>query len=140
MDTTSLAYRVFRQMYDHDAYSQWLGIEAIETGAGSCVLEMRVREEMTNGFGIAHGGISYALCDSALAFAANGHGRQAVSIETSISHTERVAAGDLLRATAEEVSLTNRIGIYQVRVTKEDGQVVALFKGTVYRTSKNWFD
>ena len=126
-------------MHEKDAFSQWLGIECVKTGPGSCVLRMKVRSEMMNGFGIAHGGITYSLADSALAFASNSHGRKSVSVETSISHTTAVKAGDVLIAAAEELSLSNKIGVYQVRVARESGELVALFKGTVYRTSKEWF-
>ncbi len=138
MSEKSLSERVVDRMYDHDAFSQWLGIERLEVAAGRCVLRMTVREEMTNGFAIAHGGITYSLADSALAFASNGHGRMAVSVETSISHTVSLKAGDVITAVAEEISLTDKIGIYHVTVTDQEGRKVAFFKGTVYRTSKMW--
>ncbi len=126
------------KMYNGDAFSQWLGIERIEERAGYSKLKMTVREEMTNGFKIAHGGITYSLADSALAFASNSHGRQAVSIETSISHTKAVHIGDILIAEAIELNLTNATGIYDIKVTNQNDEVVALFKGTVYRTKKEW--
>ena len=78
------------KMYANDEFSKWLGIEILKVGEGSCQLKMTVRAEMTNGFKIAHGGITYSLADSALAFASNSHGRQAVSVETSISHTHKL--------------------------------------------------
>ena len=83
---------------DHDAFSKWLGIEVIAVEAGFATLRMTVREEMTNGFGIAHGGISYSLADSALAFASNGGGNQSVSLETAIHHLKPVQSGDTLEA------------------------------------------
>lgn len=126
------------KMYNGDAFSQWLGIERIEERAGYSKLKMTVREEMTNGFKIAHGGITYSLADSALAFASNSHGRQAVSIETGISHTKAVHIGDILIAEAIELNLTNATGIYDIKVTNQNYEVVALFKGTVYRTKKEW--
>lgn len=126
-------------MYDHDWFSQWLGIERVSVEPGSCVLRMSIREEMLNGFGIAHGGITYSLADSALAFASNGHGRMAVSVETSISHLEQLREGDVITATAEEMSLSNKIGVYHISVKNQKDEVVALFKGTVYRTGKDWF-
>ncbi len=135
-----LAIKVVNRMYDQDWFSQWLGIERLEVKEGRCVLRMKVRKEMLNGFQIAHGGITYSLADSALAFASNSHGRMAVSIETSISHTESVKENDVLTATAEEKSLSNKVGIYDIKVTNQDNKIVALFKGTVYRTSKNWFE
>ncbi len=132
------AKAVVDKMYNGDAFSQWLGIERMEEKAGYSKLRMTVREEMTNGFKIAHGGITYSLADSALAFASNSHGRQAVSIETSISHTKPVHIGDVIIAEAKELNLTNATGIYDVKVTNQNDEVVALFKGTVYRTKKEW--
>ena len=106
---------------------------------GHCKLRMKVRKEMLNGFAIAHGGITYSLADSALAFASNSHGRKSVSIETSISHTEPVKEGDVITATAEEINLGNKIAIYQINLTNQQNRLVALFKGTVYRTTDDWF-
>lgn len=139
MDAQSLAERVVARMYDHDPFSIWLGIERLLVARGRCELRMTVREEMLNGFSIAHGGITYSLADSCLAFAANSHGIQSVSVETSISHTRQVKAGDVLTATSEEMSLSRSIGIYHITVRDQDGRTVALFKGTVYRTGKPWF-
>jgi len=125
-------------MMSKDYFSQWLGIERLEEKEGFCKLRMTVRKEMCNGFEIAHGGISYSFADSALAFASNSHGRQAVSIETSISHLKPLRAGDIITATAEEKSRSNRIAIYDVRVEKENGELVALFKGTVFIKETEW--
>ena len=139
-DAQNLAERVVHGMMNRDAFSQWLGIEVLETAPRRSVVRMKVRPEMVNGFGVAHGGIAYSAADSALAFASNSHGRMSVSIETTISHVIAVKEGDVLTAVAEEVSLTNKIGIYHISVTNQEGKKVALFKGTVYRTGKNWFE
>lgn len=139
MEQPELARNVVDKMYTGDAFSQWLGIERVKVAPGSCVLRMKVREEMTNGFGIAHGGITYSLADSALAFASNAHGRMAVSVETSISHTQQLRAGEVITATAEEMSLSNKIAVYHITIRNANGESVALFKGTVYRSSKEWF-
>lgn len=125
-------------MFNNDPFSKWLGIERIEDGAGFSVLRMTVTAEMLNGFNVAHGGICYSLADSALAFAANGHGIQSMSIETSISHTKTVSEGDILTATAKELSVTKKTGVYQVDIENQNKEIVALFRGTVYRTSKGW--
>ncbi len=125
-------------MFNNDPFSLWLGIERIKDELGNSVLKMKVRKDMLNGFGIAHGGIAYAFADSALAFASNSHGRQALSVETSISHTKKVNEGDVLSTRVKELSLTNKIGIYQVFVENQDKELVAVFKGTVYRTEKYW--
>ena len=136
---STLPRRVLARMLDHDPFSQWLGIDPVEVGSGRCVLRMTVRREMCNGFAIAHGGITYSIADSCLAFALNSHGIQAMSIETSISHTRPVKEGDVLTAVAEEKSLRRSIGVYHITVTDQHGEQVALFKGTVFRTGKPWF-
>jgi acyl-CoA thioesterase len=126
-------------MMAKDYFSQWLGIKVLGAGNGTSKLSMVVRKEMLNGFGIAHGGITYCLADSALAFSSNSHGKKAVSVETSISHTISVAEGDELVAEAKEEHCSNKIGIYSIVIKRVgDNAVVALFKGTVYRTSKDW--
>jgi acyl-CoA thioesterase len=139
MSDQTLAQRIVDTMYDRDWFSQWLGIEWVLIEAGKCILKMTVRKEMLNGFEIAHGGICYSLADSALAFASNSHGRKAVSVETSISHLVSCKEGDIITAIAEEISLSNKIGIYHIVITNQENKKVALFKGTVYRTSKDWF-
>jgi len=138
MESNSLPEKVVGKMFDADWFSQWLRIERLEVKQGRCVLRMTIRKEMLNGFAIAHGGITYSLADSALAFASNSHGRMSVSVETSISHTESLKEGDVIIATAEEMSLSNKVAVYHVTVTNQNNKVVALFKGTVYRTSKEW--
>lgn len=138
MDTKRLAEDIVARMMREDAFSRWLGIEVVEVSAGHCILQMTVNAEMLNGFAIAHGGITYSLADSALAFASNSHGRKAVSVETSISHTQPVREGDTLVAIAEEEYLGDKIGIYRVRVQNRSGETVAVFKGVVYRTAKEW--
>lgn len=139
MDAKALAERVVARMYDNDPFSIWLGIERAEVLPGRCVLRMTVNGSMLNGFSIAHGGISYSLADSALAFASNSHGIQCVSVETSIAHTRPVKEGDRLTATATELERSRRFGRYDVRVTDQENKTVALFRGTVFRTGKPWF-
>lgn len=139
MDPNELARRVVTRMYDNDPFSIWLGIERITVEAGRCVLRMTVRQEMLNGFSIAHGGITYSLADSCLAFASNSHGIQSVSIETSIAHTRQVKEGDVLTATSTELQRGERFARYDVRVTDQRGKDVALFRGTVFRTGEPWF-
>lgn len=134
----SKAEEIVHRMFDNDAFSKWLGIEVLEIGEGISSLRMKVRKEMLNGFDVLHGGITYSLADSALAFASNAYGRKSMSIETSISHTFPCTEGDVLTTKTVERSLTNKIGVYDISVTNQDNKVVALFKGTVYRSDKNW--
>ncbi len=138
MNSNNLSEKIVNKMIEGDAFSQWLGIEIIKVEEGFCELNLTVREEMTNGFKIAHGGITYSLADSALAFASNSHGRKSVSVETSISHTKQCLVGDVLTAKAIEKSISHKIAIYEITITNQKDETVALFKGTVYRTSKDW--
>lgn len=136
MDPKQRAVNVVDQMYEKDYFSQWLGIERLEDAPGRSILRLTIRKEMLNGHGTAHGGITYSMADSAFAFASNSHGRRSVSIETSISHMAPLYEGDIIIATATEEKVGHKIGFYQVRIAKTDGTLVALFKGTVFRTSE----
>ncbi len=129
---------IVNTMMHNDFFSQWLGIQVKDVSEGSCKLLLTVRKDMLNGFGIAHGGITYCMADSALAFASNSYGNQCVSIETSISHTSKVKEGDVLTATAKELNRGHKIAIYEVSIHNQDGKNVGLFKGTVYNTEKKW--
>ena len=135
----NIPQKIVNKMFNQDAFSQFLGIEIVDISKGYCQLKMTVRKEMLNGFQIAHGGISYSLADTALAFAANTHGKKCISMETSISHTEGVHTGDILTATTEELSYTEKMGLYLITISNQDNKEIAYFKGTVYRTSKDWF-
>ena len=134
------AQKIVNTMINGDAFSKWLGIEVIKVSEGFCKLEMTVRAEMTNGFNIAHGGISYSLADSALAFAANSDGVQSLSIETTISHTKKVLSGDKLTAETKEISKNEKNAVYNISITNQENVEVAHFKGTVYRTKKKWLN
>ncbi len=125
------------KMLSQDAFSQWLGIEILECEIGRCKVAMTVRKEMLNSMNKAHGGITYSLADTAFGFAANTHGKFAVSIETSINHIEAVNEGDYLTAESVIEKVNNKLGFNIIEV-KRDEELVALFKGVVYRTQKDW--
>lgn len=131
-------HEIVQLMLAADAFSQWMKIEVESITRGSCTLACTVNAEMLNGFHILHGGISYSLADSALAFASNSYGNQCVSIETSISHTKPARLGDTLRAICTELHRGKTIGIYEVKVINQTQQLVALFKGTVHISEKVW--
>lgn len=120
-------------LFKKDAFSQWLGITIEQCTEGACTLTMVVRTEMCNGFGLAHGGITYALADSALAFASNHAEVEALSIDTSISHMKALKTGDIIVARAITKKVTGKLAWYDVTVETIDGELAALFKGTVYR-------
>jgi len=132
------AQEIVQEMYTGDAFSKWLGIEVLENKAGYALLEMTVRAEMCNGFGIAHGGISFSLADSALAFAANGYGKHALSIETAISHHKPITDGTKILAEAQEIKEGRTLGVYQVSIKNEEGVLLASFKGTILRKDIDW--
>jgi len=134
---TFSAVEIPHHMLANDAFSQWLGIEVVEVKEGYCKVQMIIREGMLNSMKKAHGGITFSLADTAFGFAANTHGRKAVSIDCTINHIEALEAGDIITAESEVKSLKNKLGFYNVEVKKGD-QLVALFKGVVYRTSAEW--
>ena len=125
-------------MLEGDELTRWLGCEVVESKKGYCKLKMVVRKEMANGFHIAHGGISFSLADSAIAFAANAHGRHAVSLNTSIRHLKPVLVGDTLIAEAKVVNLSHKIVNVDAAVFNGDGEVVADLQATGYRKSEQW--
>jgi len=145
-----LPQRVVQKMLEQDSFSRWLGITVDEIGPGRCVVSLTVRPEMLNGFGLCHGGITFSLADSALAFASNSHGRVAMSIEAGMAYPASVKVGDRISAVAAEESCTNRIGVYSVIVRLEgiaqvevssatpndSAKPVGVFRGTVYRTDR----
>jgi acyl-CoA thioesterase len=128
---------VFDVMYRRDAFSQWLGITLIEIKEKYCQIKMTVREEMTNGFQIAHGGIAYSLADSCLAFAANTEGIQAITIESAIHHLKAIQAGDELIATASNIHSSTRLSHYEIKILNQRGTLVAWMKGIVYKKLEN---
>lgn len=135
-----LAERVVKGMLERDAFSAWLGLELLEIRPRYAAVRMTVRPDMMNGFGVCHGGVTFGLADSAFAFAANTHGRVTVSIDNSISYPAAVSTGDVLTAIAVEESAANRIAFYAVRVTNQHDGLVALFRGTVYKTTRGHFE
>lgn len=133
---------VVDRMMAGDAFSRWLGVEVLEVAARRAVIRMTVRPEMANGFGIAHGGIVYALADSAFAFATNsaGGGAVSVAVDCTMSYPAAVRVGDVLTATGVEQSGSRKLGFCEVTVRNQEDAVVGHFRGTSYRTSRSLFD
>jgi acyl-CoA thioesterase len=139
MKKNTLPAAIVDEMMRNDFFSQWLGIEVISISEGNCVLRMKIRKDMLNGFGIAHGGIAFSLADSALAFASNSGNRKSLVLDASMSFLAPVNEHDILTATAAEHNSTRKTGIYMVDVVNQDARKVALFKGIVFRKSDEWF-
>jgi acyl-CoA thioesterase len=138
-DEQALAERVVHAMMAKDAFSQKMGMEIVEVRPNASTVRMRVTADMLNGFGVCHGGATFSLADSALAFASNTHGNVTVSIENSMTYPTAIRGGDMLTAAAELESSTNRLAFYRVVVKRGETDVVALFRGTVYKTNKPYF-
>jgi acyl-CoA thioesterase len=131
-----LAERVVKGMMAKDEFSRWLGIEVVRVAPNASTTRLKVRPELVNGFGVAHGGIAYSLADSALAFASNTHGKVTVAIDNSIAYPAAVNVGDVLTAVAELESSTKRLAFLRVTVANQAGVTVGVFRGTVYKTEK----
>ncbi|MEL7205570.1 MAG: hydroxyphenylacetyl-CoA thioesterase PaaI [Pseudomonadota bacterium] len=116
-------------MWSNDRASVWLGMELQDVDEGAALMSLTVQEHHTNGHGICHGGVTFALADSAFAFACNSRNQSTVAQHNSITYTAPARLGDLLTAKAREVCLIGRSGIYDVTVTKQDGTTIAEFRG-----------
>ena len=136
-EADAIARDVVARMLAKDAFSQWLGIKVLDVADTRAVIQMTVRPERANGFGFAHGGIAFAFADSAHAFCSNSAGEISVATDCHISYPAAIRVGDVLTATAEQRTESNRLGFSDIVVRNQDGEVVALFKGTVYRTRKS---
>ena len=132
--------QVVAKMLKDDLFSQWLGIEVIEITEGYSKIKMTVRKEMMNGLGIVHGGIAFSLADSAFAFACNNRNVLSVALDTSINFLKPVQVGDLLIAEAKELHNGKSTGLYQVSISNQQQHLVALFKGTCFRTHRKLID
>ncbi len=135
-DNDTQAGKVVDHMMQHDLFSQWLGIELVEIKEGYSKIKMTVRPEMINGFGIVHGGIAFSLGDSCFAFACNNRNVISVALDTSINFVKPVHVGDVLTAEAKEIHNGKSTGLYHITISNQKNHVVAMFKGTCYRTSK----
>ncbi len=116
-------------MWANDAASKWLGMSLDNVGPGSAVISFEVGPQHLNGHAICHGGYIFTLADSAFAFACNSYNRLVVAQQNTITYLSPAKQGERLTATAREVSLAGRSGLYDVSVTAPDGRVVAEFRG-----------
>ena len=127
-------------MLNQDAFSQWMGIRLIDVQEKYCLIEMPIKEEMINGLKTVHGGVTFSLADSALAFSSNNMNDASVALNCVIKFTKAVREGDILRAESILVSDTRKTGIYDIKVTNQDQEIMASFRGTVYKIGKKVTD
>ena len=132
----SYAGKVVERMMQFDYFSQWMGVQVLHIKEGYSKIQITLRKEMLNGFAIAHGGITFALADSAFAFACNSDGKLTVALDASISFPKAGKEGDVLTAEAKLIRKTNKTGLYLVEVKNQQGELISLFKGTCYKTEK----
>jgi acyl-CoA thioesterase len=132
-EARALARRSAEAVLAEDECSRGLGMELVDVGPGRATLRMRVRPDMANGHGIAHGGLLFTLADTSLAVASSSGGEATVAASATIDFLRPVSVGTVLVATAESRHQGGRTGVYDATVTDGDGRVVALFRGRAAR-------
>ncbi|MEP7317596.1 MAG: hydroxyphenylacetyl-CoA thioesterase PaaI [Panacibacter sp.] len=135
-DKDILAQQIVERMMQTDYFSQWMGVKVLDVKEGYSKIQITLRKEMLNGFGIAHGGVTFALADSAFAFACNSDGKITVALDVSISFPKAGKEGDTFTAEAKQLNKTNKTGLYLIEVKNQHDELVALFKGTCFKTEK----
>ncbi|MFO1414071.1 MAG: hydroxyphenylacetyl-CoA thioesterase PaaI [Burkholderiales bacterium] len=133
VDAEALAQEVGKVMWAHDQASQSLDLRLLDIAPGRARVELKVRREMTNGFGICHGGVIFTLADSAFAYACNSHNKNTVASACHIDFLAPAKVGETLIAEGVEQSMAGRTGVYDITVRNGDGRAVALFRGKAYR-------
>lgn len=123
------AIRASKALWADDGASQWMGMSLVSVNEGTSVMSLIVERHHCNGHGICHGGVTFSLADSAFAFACNSRNQSTVAQNNMITYIAPARVGDTLTATAREVSLTGRSGIYDVRVSNQDGATIAEMRG-----------
>lgn len=137
MEKNQVATQVVNHLIENDLFSKWLGVEVLDTSEGYSKIKMTVRKEMINGFGIVHGGVAFSLADSAFAFACNNRNNLSVALDTSINFIKPIHVNDVLTAEAKEMHNGKSTGVYHISIANQIGNIVALFKGTCFRTGRN---
>jgi acyl-CoA thioesterase len=132
-EAQALAERVAAAMWARDGASQGLGMRIVAVGPGRAELALTVRRDMLNGHAICHGGFIFTLADSAFAFACNSYNLNTVASGCGIDFLAPAREGDLLTAVAHERSAAGRTGVYDIEVTNQRGEKIALFRGKSYR-------
>ncbi|MCC2589598.1 hotdog fold thioesterase [Chryseobacterium sp. MFBS3-17] len=133
-------FEIADYMLKQDYFSQWMGIKLLEVSEKYCKLEMPVKKEMINGLRTVHGGITFAFADSALAFSSNNTNDASVALNCVINFTRAVREGDTLFAESIMVSDTRKTGVYDIKITNKAGELMATFRGTVYKIDRKVTD
>lgn len=139
-DRQRTAERAVEALWRGDAASRGLGMIIESCGPGRATVTMRVRSDMVNGHRICHGGLIFALADSAFAFACNSYGDNTVAAGASIDFLAPGREGDVLRAVATERWRAGRSGLYEIEVRNQRDEMVALFRGRSHRVAGRLID
>lgn len=134
------AQKSAQAMWANDHAAAWAGMQIVEVDEGRAALSLKIEKHHCNGHGICHGGVTFMLADTAFAYACNSRNQSTVAQHNLISFLAPGRLGDTLTATAQEISLTGRSGIYDVKVTTQDGQVMAEFRGISRAIKGQLFD
>lgn len=126
-----------KKMLEHDRFSAWLGLSVEDVGPGNSRVSLVIREDMLNGFGVVHGGVLFALADSAFAFACNSRDNLSLALDAAISFIKKASLGDVITAQVEEIHNGKSTGVYEVRLTNQKNELVAQFRGTAHRTGRS---
>ena len=140
MNADTRAKRSAEAMWSTDNASKWFGMELVEVTEASAVMRLIVQAQHCNGHNICHGGVTFALADSAFAFACNSRNQNTVAQTNLISFTAPAYEGDVLTATATEISISGRSGIYDVTVRNQNDMVIGEFRGMSRAIKGNLFD
>ncbi len=130
----NLAQAVAGEMFRLDKHSQYLGMQVVQMSPGYAELTLVVREDMVNGLGICHGGVTFSLADTAFAFACNSRNQRTLALNCAITFSAPARVGDILTAIAQEQVLNGKTGVYDVIVSNQHGEKIAIFRGVSYRT------
>ena len=133
-------HELAQYMLNQDHFSKWMGIKLIEVREKYCLIEMPVKQEMINGLRTVHGGITFSLADSALAFSSNNTNDASVALHCAMNFTKAVKMGDTLTAESILISDTRKTGVYDISIKNQNDILVASFRGTVYKIDKKVTD
>jgi len=128
--------KTLEAMLAKDRFSEWMKLNVTHIAEGTATVEMTIRDDMLNGFGVVHGGVTFALADSAFAFACNSRNNITLALDAQISFMKKVGLGDVLTAQVEELHNGRTTGVYEVKITNQNLELVAAFRGTAHRTGK----
>lgn len=139
-DSQSIATRSVELMWADDAASQHIGMALVRVSPGSAVMQMTVQSFMLNGQNVCHGGYLFMLADSCFGFACNSYNNKTLAQGAAIDFLRPANLNDVLTATATEIKRGRTTGVYDINVTDQDDNLVAVFRGNSFASGKTFFD